>query len=82
MHATHRTMVIHSHAKHSMTKMSKDKQEAHGPHRSPEKTAHDYIITLTKRRKKNIINIIIIFCFFHLKKLESSLPRMPCAKID
>ena len=28
------------------------KQEAHGPHRSPEKLTHDYIITLIKRRKK------------------------------
>ena len=26
MHATHRTMVMHSHAKQSMTKMSKDKK--------------------------------------------------------
>ena len=33
---------------------------------------YDYIITLIKRRKKNIINFIILNCvFFHLKKPES-----------
>ena len=35
-------------------------QEAHGPHRSPEKTVqikntYDYIITLIKRRKKTLL---------------------------
>ena len=32
---THRPKVIHSYAEYGMT-LSKDKQEAHGPHRSPE----------------------------------------------
>ena len=39
MYAKHCFMVIHLLDKHSMT-MSQEKQEAHGPHRSPEKTVH------------------------------------------
>ena len=35
---------------------------------------YDYIITLIKRRKKNV-NFIIIYCFFHLKKVESLSPK-------
>ena len=37
MYVTYSTMVIHSRAKQSMT-MLKDKQEANGPHCSPEIT--------------------------------------------
>ena len=45
-----------NHPKKQITK----KQEAHGPHRSPEKTVqinntYDYIITLIKRRKKTLL---------------------------
>ena len=36
---------------------------------------YDYILSLIKRRKKNIINFIIIYCFFHLKKLEFPSPK-------
>ena len=38
------------------------KQEAHGPHRSPEKTVqiNKHIQLYHKRRKKNIINFIAI----------------------
>ena len=53
------------------------KQEAHGPHRLPEKTVqslnkYDYIITLIQRRKKkNYENLLIL----HLNKLESPSPK-------
>ena len=61
------------------------KQEAHGPHRSPEKTVqinkHDYIITLIKRRKKNIINFMRIYWFFIWRNLNPLHPKMLCAKI-
>ena len=43
---------------------------------------NDYIITLIKRRKKNIINFIIIYCFFIWRNLNPPHPRMLCAKID
>ena len=40
------------------------KQEAHGPHRSPEKTVQiNYIITLIKKEEKNN-NFMITYCFF------------------
>ena len=39
-------------------------QEAHGPHRSPEKTVQiNYIITLIKKEEKNN-NFMITYCFF------------------
>ena len=49
------------------------KQEAHGPHRSPEFKSintYDYNITLIKKRKKNIIYFIIIYCFFIWRNLN------------
>ena len=42
---------------------------------------NDYIITLIKRRKKNIINFIINYCFFIWRNLNPPHPRMLCAKI-
>ena len=50
--------------------MVKPKQEAHGPHCSPESeqfksiNTYDYIITLIKKRKNNIINFMRIYWFF------------------
>ena len=46
-----------------------NKQEAHGPHRSPDKqfksiNTYDYIITLIKKRKKHIIDFRRINWFF------------------
>ena len=57
------------------------KQEAHGPHRSPEKTVQInihiwYIITLIERRKKILTYVNLLF--FHLNPH----PRMLCAKIS
>ena len=58
-------------------------QEAHGPHRSPEKTVQinkqAYIIPLIKRRKN--INFSIIYCFFIWRNLNPPHSRMLCAKI-
>ena len=47
------------------------KQEAHGPHRSPEKTvqinnAYDYIIMLIKRRKKKHYQLYNNLLFFFI----------------
>ena len=57
-------------------------QEAHGPHRSPEKTVQiDYNITLIKRRKNNIIYFMRIYCFFIWKILNPPHQRILCAKI-
>ena len=57
---------------------TKTKQEAHGPHRSPEKLTHDYIITLIKRRKKKLYEKLLVL---HLKKHESLSSKDACAKI-
>ena len=42
---------------------------------------YDYIITLIKRRKNNIIYFMRIFCFFIWRILNSPHQRMLCAKI-
>ena len=42
---------------------------------------NDYIITLIKRRKNNIIYFMRIYCFFIWRILNPSHPRMLCAKI-
>ena len=41
---------------------------------------NDFIITLIKRIKKNIINFITIYCFFIWKNFNPPHPRMLCAK--
>ena len=46
MYAKYCFMVINLLAKHSMT-MSQEKQEAHGPHPSPEKTVHMIISSVS-----------------------------------
>ena len=52
------------------------KQEAHGPHRSPEKTVQINKHTLIKRRKKNIIDFRRIYCrFFIWTNLNPFHPR-------
>ena len=60
------------------------KQEAHEPHRSPEKKKSsnlDYIITLIRRKRKNIINFMRIYWFFIWRYLNPLHPKMLCAKI-
>ena len=42
---------------------------------------YDYIITLMKRRKNNIINFMRIYCFFIWRNLNPLHPKMLCAKI-
>ena len=42
---------------------------------------YDYIITLIKRRKNNIIYFMRIYCFFIWRILNPPHPRMLCAKI-
>ena len=56
------------------------KQEAHGNIAHLRKQlqsikTNDYIVTLIKRIKKKILIFITIYCFFHLKKLESPSPK-------
>ena len=41
---------------------------------------YDYIITLIKRRKKNIIKLMRINCFFIWRNMNPLQPRMLCAK--
>ena len=41
---------------------------------------YDYIISLIKRRKKNIINFMRLYWFFIWTKLNPLHPRMLCAK--
>ena len=60
------------------------KQEAHGPHRSPEFKSintYDYNITLIKKRKKQHYLLYNNLLFFHLKKLESPSPVPSLVKI-
>ena len=62
------------------------KQEAHGPHRSPEKTVQiNKLIWLynniNKEKKKNIINFMRIYFFFIWKNLNPLHPRLICAEI-
>ena len=57
--------------------MSAVQQEAHGPHRSPEKTVqiinkYDYNITLFQRIKKKLYENLLVL---HLNKLESPSPK-------
>ena len=42
---------------------------------------YDYIITLIKRRKKNIINLLRIYWLFIWANLNPLLPRMHCANV-
>ena len=63
------------------------KQEAHGPHRSPEKTVqinkHIWLYhNVDKEKKKKIINFMRIYWFFIWRNLNPLHPKMLCAKID
>ena len=42
---------------------------------------YDYIITLIKRRKNNIIHFMRIYWFIIWRNLNPLHPRMPCAKL-
>ena len=59
-----------------------DKQESHGPHRSPEKTTCMIISSCWLREEKTIINFMTFHWFFICTNLNSLYPRMLCAKFD